>query len=308
MPLHLDYRPKDFDEIIGNTNLVESLKAIFDRESDYPHSWLLQGATGCGKTTLGRIIADKLGCKGSDFIEINASSSRGIDTARSIVENMKYKPQVKGSKSRVFLIDEVHQITGDAANALLKALEEPPEHVYFILCTTDPDKLLKPIRNRCSTFEVQPLSNRQIKQLLNWVLKQEGVDDIPDNTLSMIAEVVDGCPRQALVMLDQIIDMPLDKMEDSIKDFRSAEKNIFDLTNALLDKKNWDVIRKILGEMDLSNPENIRLAIIGIMAKRVMKGECVTASLVYDVFEKPFYNVGKNGLIMSCNKICMMWD
>lgn len=306
MPLSLQYRPKNFDEVVGNETLIESLKAIFNRETDYPHAWLFQGSSGCGKTTLARIVADKLGCKGSDFVEINAASNRGIDTARSIVDNMKYKPQVKGSKSRVFLIDECHQVTGDAANALLKALEEPPPHVYFILCTTDPDKLIKTIRNRCSSFEVQPLSNRQMIKLLNFVLEKEGVDDIPENVISMISEVSDGCPRQSLVMLDQIIDMPLDKMGEAIKDFRSAEKNIFDLTNALLDKKNWDIVRKILKGMDLSNPENIRLSIIGIMSKRVMDGECSTASLVYDVFEKPFYNVGKNGLIMACNKVCMM--
>ena len=178
-PLHLAYRPKNFDEIFGNTAVIESLKSIFSRKSDFSHAMLFQGPSGCGKTTLARIVKDLLGCKGSDYTEINASNNRGIDTARLIVDNMKYRPMIPGSKCRVYLLDECHQITGDAANALLKALEDTPAHVYFLLCTTNPGKLLQTIRNRCMIFEVQSLTDDQLVELLKWVLDCEEFTNMP---------------------------------------------------------------------------------------------------------------------------------
>lgn len=303
MPLSIDYRPKNLDEIVGNTSIVESLKAIFSREQDYPHAMLFQGASGCGKTTLARIVKDMLGCKGSDYVEINASNNRGIDTIRNIVENMKYRPMVKDSKCRVYLLDECHQVTGDAANALLKALEEPPKHVYFILCTTDPGKLLVTIKNRCTPFEVRSLSRTEMNQLLNWVLDCENVKDIPKDIIDQIIDFSDGCPRQSLVILDQIIDMPLDKMSEAVQDFRSADRNTADLVKGLLNKDSWDRIRTTLKRMDLSNPENVRLAVFGWMASEVMKGENPLAAIIADEFKSPFYSTGKNGIIMACYKI-----
>lgn len=306
MPLHISYRPKDFDEVIGNEGVVGSLKSIFTRESDYPHAMLFQGPSGCGKTTLARIVKDSLGCLGQDFVEINASNNRGIDTARQIVDGMKFKPFVPGSKSRVYLLDEVHQITGDAANAFLKALEDTPDHVYFLLCTTDPGKLLLTIRNRCMVFEVQALRDKQIEDLLWWVLKQEQFDDMSVDIIKQIVEVAEGCPRQALVAMDQIIDMPADKMASAIQDMRAGDKNTADLCKALLGKQTWSRVRLLLKQMDLSNPETIRRAVIGWMAAEAMKGDSSQAAMVYEDFKDPFYNTGKAGLTMACYKICVM--
>jgi len=306
MTLMVDYRPKNLDEIIGNESIVGSLKAIFDREKDWPHSYLFSGPSGCGKTTLGRIVKDRLGCLGTDYVEINASSTRGIDAVRNIIDNMKYKPQTPGSKSRVFLLDECHMLTGDAANALLKALEEPPAHVYFILCTTDPEKLIKTIRNRCAQFEVQSLGERGIVKLLNWVLEKENVNDIPENIIKLIAKVSDGCPRQALVILDQIIDMPLDKMEASVQDFRSSEKNTLDLFKALLSGQKWVQIKTILQSMDLANHESVRVGLIGLCASTVMREDNLMAGLIFEEFKNPLFNAGKNGFIMTCYKLCNM--
>lgn len=301
MPLHLDYRPKNFDEVIGNKGVVESLKIIFAREADYPHSILFQGPTGCGKTTLARIVKDLLICLGQDFVEINASNNRGIDTARQIMEAMKFKPMVPGSKSRVFLIDEVHQVTGDFQNALLKALEDTPAHVYFLLCTTDPGKLLATIKNRCMIFEVQALRDGEIKNLLEWVLNEEDYKGFSSEVIRQIVEVAEGCPRQALVILDQVIDLPsYEKMTAAIQDLRVADKNTADLCKALLAGQSWKRINVILKQMDLNNSEMIRRAVIGWMATEVMKGDNSQAAMVYDCFKDPFYNTGKSGLIMAC--------
>lgn len=306
MSLHLDYRPKNFSEFRGNEGIIESLKSIFTRESDFPHVMLFQGPSGCGKTTLARIVKDLLGCKGSDFVEINASNNRGIDTARQIVDNMKYRPMIKNSKCRVYLLDECHSLTGDAANAFLKALEDTPNHVYFLLCTTDPGKLLQTIKNRCMTFEVQALKDSQIEELLKWVLNNEEFTDLPEDIIKQIIEMVEGCPRQALVILDQIIDMPQDKMSSAIQDMKAGDKSTAELCKALLNKQSWNRIRLILKQMDLNNPETIRRAVIGWMAAEVMKGDNPQAGMIYEDFKDPFYNTGKAGVIMACYKICIM--
>ena len=155
MPLHIDYRPADFDEILGNEETIKSIKSILARDEDRPHAWMFVGPSGCGKTTLARIVSAALGCPPKinkaanlDFQEINTSDMRGIDTAREILKTMNFAPVNTASKCRVYILDECHQATKDFQNSLLKALEDTPDHVYFLLCTTDPSKLLKTIKNR----------------------------------------------------------------------------------------------------------------------------------------------------------------
>ena len=148
--LHQLYRPESFDEVIGNEDTIERLKAVLGNEIRRPHSYLLHGPAGCGKTTLGRIIAKEVGCKGMDFVELDSADFRGIQSVRGIRRQTAYAPME--SECRVWLLDEAHALTNDAQTALLKALEEPPSHVYFILCTTMPEKLLPTLRSRCSQY------------------------------------------------------------------------------------------------------------------------------------------------------------
>lgn len=313
MPLHLDYRPQNLDQIAGNEVTVESLRSIFvNREKDFPHAILFQGPKGCGKTTMARIISNILldkpsdDCK-ADFIQMDGGDVKA-DTVELIKQQIRYKPQ--SAKCRIFLIDEAHMIGqgGDSnknvpQNNMLTILENAPKHVYFIFTTTDPERLLGTIKSRCTTYEVRALTSRQTKNLLEDVLKKEDVSDIPSSILNEIINVSDGCPREALKILDQIIDMPLDKMSEAVQDFRSADRNTADLVKGLLNKDSWDRIRTTLKRMDLSNPENVRLAIFGWMASEVMKGENPLAAIIADEFKSPFYSTGKNGIIMACYKI-----
>jgi DNA polymerase-3 subunit gamma/tau len=281
MPLHIDYRPKNFDEIIGNTQTVNSLKSIVGR-ADRPRVYLLAGPTGCGKTTIGRILAQELGCPpeidgdiNPDFQEINASNNRGIDTAREIMSSMQYKPL--SGKARLYLLDEVHQTTRDFQHAVLKALEDTPEWIYFVLCTTAPEKLLPTIKNRCSKFEVSTLSDRNMGKLLDWILTEEKVtipDDIeksiiraadgcPRQALVMLEKSIiraaDGCPRQALVMLDQIIDLKEEDMMEAIREIEIKEQAVIDLCRALLRGESWKGMKEILKGID-EEPEKVRRA------------------------------------------------
>ena len=196
------YRPHSFNGVIGNEATIERLKAVLSNEKRRPHSYLLHGPAGCGKTTLGRIIAKELGCKGMDFVELDSADFRGIDTVRSIRRHVPYLPME--SKCRVWLLDEAHALTNDAQTALLKSLEEPPSHVYFILCTTLPEKLLPTIRSRCSQYVVSQSTDIQIKYLLRRVVKAEG-ESMSHAVYNRIVHSSNRIPRQALVVLDQVL-------------------------------------------------------------------------------------------------------
>ena len=303
MPLHLSYRPKNFKEVIGNKGVISSLKSLLDREDDIPHAFIFQGPSGCGKTTLARIVADKLGCPekingevNGDFLEVNASNNRGIDTARAIMQTMHYHPAI--AKSRVWLLDEIHSATKDFQNSILKALEDSPKHAYFLLCTTEPEKLLKTIRNRCTTFEVESLQEEEINQLLDWVLNEEQFD-IPKDVKNEIIEIVDGCPRQALVILDQIIDLKEEKMLAAVKDTRVDEKEIRDLCQAMLKNASWKKISGILKGLKSSEPEKIRRAVLGYMSAVLLNGGNAQSALIIDCFKEPVFYTGFPGIVLA---------
>src|SRR3972149_1565927 len=203
MALYTDLRPKDFDEIIGNTTTVRSLKAIFDKGQKFPHAIMLYGPSGTGKTTLGRIIKDKLGCSYLDYKEINAASkdSRGIDGMTEITDSVKYKPLM--GKIKVWLIDEAHQISSAGMNSMLKVLEEPPAHCYFILCTTMPEKILSTIKTRCTSFVTSHLTDLQMKDLVLKTLTSKlsglaGNFDFLDEVADKVVMFAEGSPRQGL--------------------------------------------------------------------------------------------------------------
>jgi len=301
--LHIDYRPRNFDELIGNKGTIASLKSILNREKeDVPHAFLLQGPSGCGKTTLGRIIADMLGCPetineevNGDFIEINAANNRGVDTARAIMETMHYHPSV--AKCRIWLIDEIGATTKDFQQAILKALEDSPKYAYFILCTTDPEKLLKTVKNRCSVFEVESLQDNEVGELLNWVLSEEEFD-ISSDVKNEIAIAADGCPRQALVILDQIIDLPEEQMLGSVKSAQVNEKAVIDLCRAMLKNATWKSLSTILKNIKNKDPEKMRRAILGYMSAVLLNGGDAKAALIIDIFKEPVFHSGLPGIIL----------
>ena len=148
MSLHIVYRPDKFEEVIGNKITVKTIQNKI-HGIEPPHAILLHGPSGCGKTTLGRIISSELGCKinSNDFNELDIAQLTGVDTAREIRQNMSFLPME--SKCRVWLLDEFHKASTSFQNAMLKALEDAPRHVYFILCTTDPEKIIKTVQTRC---------------------------------------------------------------------------------------------------------------------------------------------------------------
>jgi DNA polymerase-3 subunit gamma/tau len=298
MPLHLDYRPATLDEIIGNESVKDSLSSIFARK-DRPHTFLFIGPSGTGKTTLGRIVKNMLECSDSDFIELNSANTRGIDTIRELSQNCHYSP-IDGNV-KVYLLDEVHQQTKDAQHAILKLLEDTPSHVYIILCTTEPEKLLKTIHTRCTTYQTKPLTEKETKALLCSVLKKEKVSDFSDKVLNEIIRVSEGCPRQALVILDQVIDI-LDETAafSAVSSFSSEEAEVIDICRALFKNENWNTVKgKVKAVIQNVEPEKIRYAILGYMQAVLLNKADDRASMLIDLFSENTYSSGKAGLVNS---------
>ncbi len=297
MSLYIKYRPLTFDEIQGNTETVNALKIMLQDIKSCPHTFLLQGDTGCGKTTLGRIIGKELGCVGADFKEIDSADFRGIDTIRTIRKQAQYKP-LEGNCT-VYLIDECHKLTGDAQNALLKILEDTPEHIYFILATTDPQKLIKTIKSRCSIFQVNPLQERQLMKLLHKIVKKEE-KTIDKRIYEQIIDTSLGRPREAIQLLEQILYLPENeqlKMAQK-KDAELAEG--IELSRALLRNAGWKEIRTILTGLQQQEPETIRRQILGYCKSVLLKSDNeIAGKILYEMLE-PFYNTGFPGLVSAC--------
>ena len=233
--LYRKYRPKDFSEIAGESDIVKTLKNSLDNDR-ISHAYLFSGPRGVGKTTSARLIAKGVNClkngissspcnecencreidNGSfiDLIEIDAASNRGIDEIRELKDKINYQPS-KGRK-KIYIIDEVHMLTKEAFNALLKTLEEPPEHVIFILATTEPDKILPTIISRCQRYDFKSLTYIEVKDKLSEICCGENVE-IDEGSLGLIYESSGGSMRDAISILERVIITYLEEKIDEDK-------------------------------------------------------------------------------------------
>ena len=156
--LYKKYRPDGYGDLVGQAPAVKVLRGLLKK--GLPHAMLLTGPSGCGKTTVARIIKNKLQCQDSDFVELNSASDRGIDVIRGIDGRMRLGGLLGGP--RIWLFDECHRLTKDAQEAMLKYLEDTPSHVYFLLATTEPDKLITAIRTRCTEVRFAAIGHEEI--------------------------------------------------------------------------------------------------------------------------------------------------
>lgn len=296
MNLYLKYRPKTFDEMIGNRETIESLEKLMLKE-DRPHSYLFTGESGTGKTTAARICANMLGVKTTSIVEINSSNNRGIDTARSIIEQMNIYP-IDGN-NWVFILDEIHQTTSAMQNALLKPLEDYSNIAYFFLCTTDPQKLIKPLKNRCTEFNFSLLDEKYMRKLLKRINREENAN-VENDIINEIVKYSEGSPRKALVLFEKIIGM---EKENAIKiiseGMNEEEGKVIELCRSLLNG-DWNDIKQILKNIEVKDAEKIRYAVLGYMNSVLLNNANHKAGLALEFFSEPFYNSGMPGVTLAC--------
>ena len=299
MELHLKYRPNCLEEVKGNADLLQILNKEVEKDSP-AHSYMFTGPPGCGKTTLGRILANELGCKGNDFREVDSADFRGIDTIREMRKQSQFMP-LEGD-CKVWLLDEVHKLSNDAMNALLKALEEPPGHVYYILCTTDPQKLLLTVRDRCMQFQVKPLTDKDMMGLLRTVIKGEE-ESLVKKVYDQIIQDSQGRPRAALQILSQVLCADPDRRLEIAMQTAEEESKGIELFRALLQNTGWKKVSNILSGLKEQDPEGLRHLLLACCQSTLLKGENAQAAHVMEEMIEPFYNSKFPGLVFACYSI-----
>jgi len=301
--LHLKYRPRTFKTFMGNKAMVKSLVSIL--EKDRVQAFMFSGPAGCGKTSVGRIIKNYYKCSDKDFFEHDLAKRGGVDTIREIIDNARFFPLF--GKYKIYLLDEAHMLTAEGANALLKILEEPPKHVKFILCTTNPGKVISTIKSRCSKFTVAPLQPVEMLDLLEKVCDKEGIE-VSDRIMKVLIMNSNGSAREALVILDQISQIEDD---DDIKEaiiegtISSAdEANVIDLCRFLLANRGWSEIAKLLEKITIE-PEKVRQTVLSYSNKVLLGKDSKRAATIIKLFSEPFFNSGRAGLTLACYTLIM---
>jgi len=258
------WRSKTFADLVGQQHVVKALQNALDKGRLH-HAYLLTGTRGVGKTTIARILAKSLNCENAqhgepcgqcqscrdidagrfvDLLEIDAASNTGIDNIREVLENAQYAPTA--GKYKVYIIDEVHMLSKSAFNAMLKTLEEPPEHVKFILATTDPHKVPITVLSRCLQFVLRNLTPQQVADHLTHVLKTEKIVYEPA-ALALLGRAAQGSMRDALSLLDQAIAMGSGSVKETdVRDMIGAvdKRYLYELLTFLMEQDGTQLMQK----------------------------------------------------------------
>jgi DNA polymerase-3 subunit gamma/tau len=300
------WRPKRFADLVGQEHVVRALSNALT-DARLHHAYLLTGTRGVGKTTIARILAKSLNCEAGvgaepcgvcaaclqidagrfvDLLEIDAASNTGIDNIREVLENAQYAPSI--GRFKVYIIDEVHMLSKNAFNAMLKTLEEPPAHVKFILATTDPQKVPVTVLSRCLQFNLRNMTPQQISGHLATVLQQEGLQ-FDTSALALLGRAASGSMRDALSLLDQAIAYGVGEVrEDGVRAMLGAVDRhyLFSLAQALADGDGARLMREAAALAERSIGFDGALAEMALLWHQVALAQTVPQAIADDEPER----------------------
>ncbi len=270
--LYRTYRPHSFNTVVGQKHIVQTLQNAL-KQNKISHAYLFCGPRGTGKTTVAKLVAKSVNCLNQDkapcnecehcktiqngnhpdVIEIDAASNNGVDEIRDLIEKVKYAPLQ--AKYKVYIIDEVHMLTQGAFNALLKTLEEPPQHVIFILATTEPHKVLQTIISRCQRYDFVRVNTKDIQGRIEEVLRTENIK-YEEEATRLISQLADGGVRDALSILEQVIAYSGDELNTQhVNDIYgiATTQDKLRLLDAIIEKD----VSKLMSEIEFITQKNI---------------------------------------------------
>lgn len=316
--LHVLYRPEKLSQVAGHDAVIESLTAVLDGRS-VPHTYLFTGPSGVGKTTLARILGNEL--EVGDVREVDAASWGRIEDMRQLMSEMQYEA-LGDNPRRLLIIDECHSISKPAWQALLKMTEEPPDHLYWVFCTTEEEKVPLTLKTRAQCYQLQPVPFRDLSELVADIVEAESFDT-PEEVIEAICLRAKGSPRQALTNLS--VARACKTREAALELIERQEKGeTIDLCRALCDIRrcgDWRAMIKLTKDAIESgdSPETIRYAVLNYAA-RVLVGHpdqppttdmkrAVHLLFVLEQFAEPF-RVGENAapLLVAVGRVVVSAD